>query len=191
MGVAAHLAAAEDTSLQGLRVLSLNCGGVRGKLERLVALLVETDPDVAFLQEAAGPSSGADLGVLGLQVFTGAERRCGGLAILIRRQLLPAGHRALVACPGHGLLLAVRVLLAPDQPIWLCCMHTPPGLAARDRAEARLDLNRTVDVARGGRGVLAGDFNAPLQRSWLADASVPAVAGHDGRAPIGATMPPT
>ena len=50
--MAAHLARADDLSLRSLRLLSVNCGGIRGKAGQLVSLLVKTDPDVVFLQEA-------------------------------------------------------------------------------------------------------------------------------------------
>ena len=36
--------------------------------------------------------------------------------------------------------------------------------------EVCLDLNRTVTATREGMGVVAGDFNAPVRRSWLAGA---------------------
>ena len=55
----------------------MNCGGIRGKLSQLVALVVETDPDAVLLQEASGLEQEGDLGPLGLRAFYGAPRRGG------------------------------------------------------------------------------------------------------------------
>ena len=72
-----HLARGTGVAGQELRLLSMNCGGMRGKLPLLVALVVETDPDAVLLQEASGREQEGDLGPLGLRAFYGVPRRGG------------------------------------------------------------------------------------------------------------------
>ena len=73
-----------------------NCGGLGGKTDRLVALLVFVEADVVCLQEVAGLTAAAVAG-LGYRFAEGAARRSGGLVTLLHNRLF-AGGQSLSLC---------------------------------------------------------------------------------------------
>jgi endonuclease/exonuclease/phosphatase family metal-dependent hydrolase len=167
-------AASPSTAGGSLRLLSINCGGAGSKLDRLIALLLYSEPDIVCLQEVGTLPAGSLAG-LPYRISLGPTVLGGGLATLIHHRAMQPDSR-LPAAPQHPHFLISTISLPGPLMLTVANTHLPPGLPP---AEVRLcctSIAAHLSDSPPGVRLICGDLNdelPPRRSTWLRTALSP------------------
>jgi exodeoxyribonuclease-3 len=167
-----------------VRIATFNVNGVNGRLPRLLEWLVETQPDVACLQELKAPQEkfpGNAIEKAGYGAIWLGQSRWNGVAILARDCEPVETRRCL---PGDATDEQARYIEAAIKGVLVGCLYLPNGnpqpgpkfdhkLAWLERLNAYaselIDADIPVVLA-GDYNVVPTDFDIYNPRSWQKDA---------------------
>ena len=106
-------------------------------------------------------------------MLAGAARRGGGLAPLVHHHLLGVDGSLVTVSPAHGCLLVATITQVQITSLAILNLHLPPALTCLERMSICAEAVGCVDTRTGSIGILCGDLNVGMQRSWLGTALKP------------------
>jgi exodeoxyribonuclease III len=146
-----------------ISITSWNVNSIRQRMEQVARLIVETAPDVLFLQEtkvedAAFPA--APIRELGYSLLASGQKAWNGVALISR---LPLDEASEVLPNGYS-TPSKRILSATAAGLRLVNVYVPNGGASPESFAQKLEfLDALVDVMshcpKDVRLLLGGDFN--------------------------------
>jgi exodeoxyribonuclease-3 len=165
-----------------MRIATFNINGIRARLPRLVEWLVETQPDVACLQEIKTQDEGfpiKDIEEAGYGAIWHGQKGFNGVAILAKGATPTEVTRGLEGEPEdeHS-----RYIEADVNGVRVACIYLPngnpvpgPKFDYKIRWMARLRARAAQIWAEEVPAVLAGDYNViPFDRDvWKPEAMAP------------------
>ena len=142
-------------------MVSLNCGGITGKLDQVIALLDWWDAYVVCLQELWDTFHPEDLQLPHCTLFcSGLRPRGEGLAVLLHQWLLanlsspPEGRNT-----GHGQSIRLRV---PSGFLTVINVHIRPGASPSEWDDTRQFVANHLEHQGTQVLFVCGDFNEDL-----------------------------
>lgn len=171
-----------------MRIATWNVNSVRQRLDRLVAWLRESAPDVVCLQEIKCQEEAfprADIEALGYRVEVVGQKGFNGVAILSRRPFETA-RRALPGDPADEQARYVEIVVPSESglPVRVASIYLPNGnpvdtdkypykLAWMERLTAHARTLLTLEeplVLAGDYNVIPDDRDAYDPAAWVGDA---------------------
>ena len=157
-----HCRGPQSYTMNSLITVSVNCGGINGKLDTVHALAGCLDPDVLCLQELWDAVDPSDLELPQRRLFCGGPRpRGGGLAMLVHSRLL-AAPRTPPEELNSSHAQVVRVSLPPGWHLTFVNVYLSPGLSSADWDVTRKLVAQVMPQAGPHLLLLCGDLNAVL-----------------------------
>lgn len=162
--VANPIVTADPASPASFSVLSLNCGGISGKIDNVAALVCWLDPDVVCLQELWDAFEPTDLEFPTYTLFCcGPRLRGGGLATLVHTRVLPTSSaRAIELNVQHAQM--VRFTLSTGVRFVLLNVYLNPSISPEDWMIARQFVADVLRPRDAPIIVACGDMNEDLGR---------------------------
>ena len=155
------------TRLTNLVIFSINAGGLDAKRPRLLALLVDIEPDIVGVQEAGNLFVDTTFRGVPYRVIPGVVVPGGTLGITVHSRLWSHQQPRVEALEQS---LGVYLPVSEKVPLVMSTVHFPPGMPALDRHIHALGVAASHAKYPGGMKLIFGDLNADIRAAsgvWI------------------------
>ena len=150
-----------------ITILTLNCGGASSKVPNIIALAIQSQATVIFLQEVWEAFQIDAFDGSPYRAFTdGVFRRGGGLVTLLHSDFLDFSlRRGRISTSSVEGFLDLACLLRNGTHLHLINLYLRPGIPTEEWVPIKSIVQGLASIRPEPRVIIAGDFNEQLAKS--------------------------